>query len=202
MVPSKRTSLILWLYLSIFFAISHQIYVLICWRYELFYKGLSKFFAKNAFKVYKIGFTILILLRPVLIIILSISNSMTINIGNNLSYLICLLLFIPGVYGQYSVFKYFGINTYTTGIFKAWFSLGDIGTAIQLACLLLLVVFFFFVLEKISSSKTKFFYETNSPIQRLLYVNKDKLLFIHLVCSIPFILGFFIPKSFIRVLFI
>ena len=100
----------LWLYLSIFFAISHQIYVVICWRYELFYKGLSKFFAKNAFKVYKIGFTILILLRPVLIIILSISNSMTINIGNNLSYLICLLLLIPGVYGQYSVFKYFGIN--------------------------------------------------------------------------------------------
>ena len=35
---------------------------------------------------------------------------MTINIGNNLSYLICLLLLIPGVYGQYSVFKYFGIN--------------------------------------------------------------------------------------------
>ena len=57
------------LYLSIFFAISHQIYVVICWRYELFYKGLSKFFAKNAFKVYKIGFIILILLRPILIII-------------------------------------------------------------------------------------------------------------------------------------
>ncbi len=77
-----------WLYLTIFFAIAHQIYVLICWRYELFYKGLSKIFVKNAFKVYKIGFTILILLRPILIIILSISNAMTINIGNNLSYLI------------------------------------------------------------------------------------------------------------------
>ena len=99
-----------WLYLTIFFAIAHQTYVLICWRYELFYKGLSKIFAKNAFKVYKIGFTILILLRPILIIILSISNAMTINIGDNLSYLICLILLIPGIYGQYSVFKYFGIN--------------------------------------------------------------------------------------------
>ena len=99
-----------WLYLTIFFAIAHQTYVLICWRYELFYKGLSKIFAKNAFKVYKIGFTMLILLRPILIIILSISNAMTINIGNNLSYLICLILLIPGIYGQYSVFKYFGIN--------------------------------------------------------------------------------------------
>tara|TARA_B100001250_G_scaffold121367_1_gene103003 strand:- start:1364 stop:2047 length:684 start_codon:yes stop_codon:yes gene_type:complete len=99
-----------WLYLTIFFAIVHQAYVLICWRYELFYKGLSKILKKNAFKIYKIGFTILILLRPILIIILSISNKMTIPIGNNLSYFICLILLIPGVYGQYSVFKYFGIN--------------------------------------------------------------------------------------------
>ena len=99
-----------WLYLTIFFAIVHQTYVLICWRYELFYKGLSNYFKKNAFKIYKIVFTILILLRPILIIILSISNKMTIPIGDNLSYFICLILLIPGIYGQYSVFKYFGIN--------------------------------------------------------------------------------------------
>ena len=108
-----------------------------------------------------------------------------------------LFLVFMEVLNEYGAVKYFGINTYTTGIFKAWFSLGDIGTAIQLACLLLLVVFFFFVLEKISSSKTKFFYETNALVQRLLYVSKDKLLFFHLVCSIPFILGFFIPFIFI-----
>ncbi len=99
-----------WLYLTIFFAIVHQTYVLICWRYELFYKGLSNYFKKKAFKIYKIVFTILILLRPILIIILSISNKMTIPIGDNLSYFICLILLIPGIYGQYSVFKYFGIN--------------------------------------------------------------------------------------------
>tara|TARA_B100000959_G_scaffold178386_1_gene186577 strand:- start:532 stop:2148 length:1617 start_codon:yes stop_codon:yes gene_type:complete len=108
-----------------------------------------------------------------------------------------LFLVFMEVLNEYGAVKYFGINTYTTGIFKAWFSLGDIGTAIQLACLLLLVVFFFFVLEKISSSKTNFFYETNALVQRLLYVSKDKLLFFHLVCSIPFILGFFIPFIFI-----
>jgi iron(III) transport system permease protein len=108
-----------------------------------------------------------------------------------------LFLVFMEVLNEYGAVKYFGINTYTTGIFKAWFSLGDIGTAIQLSCLLLLVVFFFFVLEKISSSKTNFFYETNSPVQKLLYVNKDKLFLFHLVCSIPFILGFFIPLIFI-----
>ena len=35
---------------------------------------------------------------------------MTINIGNDLSYLISLILLALGIYGQYSVFKYFGIN--------------------------------------------------------------------------------------------
>ena len=29
---------------------------------------------------------------------------------HHLSYFICLILLIPGIYGQYSVFKYFGIN--------------------------------------------------------------------------------------------
>ena len=100
----------LWLYLSIIFAIIHQTYVLVCWRYELFYKGISKFFGNNSFKYYKVGFAILIISRPVFIILLSISNSMTIDIGNTISYLASFFLIIPAIYGIYSVFKYFGIN--------------------------------------------------------------------------------------------
>ena len=99
-----------WFFLSIICPVIHQIYVLICWRYELFYKGITKSFGKNAFKFYKVGFTILILTRPIFIIFLSISNSMTIQIDSNMSYIISLLLIIPAIYGQYSVFKYFGIN--------------------------------------------------------------------------------------------
>jgi len=100
----------LWLYLTIISAIIHQTYVLICWRYELFYKGITKFFGDNGFKYYKVGFAILIISRPILIILLSISNSMTIDIGNTISYLASFFLIIPAIYGQYSVFKYFGIN--------------------------------------------------------------------------------------------
>ena len=43
-----------WLYLTIFFAIVHQAYVLICWRYELFYKGLSKILKKTLLKFIKL----------------------------------------------------------------------------------------------------------------------------------------------------
>ncbi len=99
-----------WFILTIISPIVHQIYVLICWRYELFYKGISAFFGKKGFKFYKIGFTILILTRPIFIILLSISNSSTIEISNYLSYLLSFFLIIPAIYGQYSVFKYFGIN--------------------------------------------------------------------------------------------
>jgi len=76
----------------------------------LFYKGITKFFGDNGFKYYKVGFAILIISRPILIILLSISNSMTIDIGNTISYLASFFLIIPAIYGQYSVFKYFGIN--------------------------------------------------------------------------------------------
>ncbi len=99
-----------WLIITIISPIIHQLYVLICWRYELFYKGISNLLGKKGFKFYKIGFTILILTRPVFIILLSISNSSTIEINNYISYLVSLFLLIPAIYGQYSVFKYFGIN--------------------------------------------------------------------------------------------
>ena len=99
-----------WFILAILSPIIHQIYVLLCWRYELFYKGLTHIFKKKAFKIYKKGFIILILSRPVLIIILSISNAMTINIGTTLPYILSLALLVPGIYAQYSVFKYFGID--------------------------------------------------------------------------------------------
>ena len=42
-----------WFILAILSPIIHQIYVLLCWRYELFYKGLTNIFKENAFKIYK-----------------------------------------------------------------------------------------------------------------------------------------------------
>jgi iron(III) transport system permease protein len=44
------------------------------------------------------------------------------------------------VLNDYGTVKYFGVNTFTTGIFRAWFSMGDATTAIYLAAILLLFV--------------------------------------------------------------
>lgn len=101
----------IWLIAAILAPIVHQLYVVICWRIELYYQGISRIFGKKAgFILYKIGFTILILLRPVTITILAISNEGTIYIDPYLSYAIAALFVIPVVYLFYSVKKYFGLD--------------------------------------------------------------------------------------------
>lgn len=44
------------------------------------------------------------------------------------------------VLNDYGAMKYFGIPTFTTGIFTAWFSMGDLNAAVRLALLLFAVV--------------------------------------------------------------
>ena len=90
--------------------IIHQVYVLVCWRLELFYNSISKIFGSNGFKFYKIGFAILIFSRLLTIIILAISNSNTLNVNAIFTYTLASILLIPSVYLIYSVKKYFGID--------------------------------------------------------------------------------------------
>ncbi len=44
------------------------------------------------------------------------------------------------VLNDYGTVKYFGLNTFTTGIFRAWLTLGDLDSAIKLASILTLIV--------------------------------------------------------------
>src|SRR5690606_41056294 len=68
------------------------------------------------------------------------------------------------VLNDYGTVKYFGVDTFTSGIFRAWFSFGDITTAIYLSGILTLIVLFLSCLENVQrgsrawtsqSSKTK-----------------------------------------------
>ena len=60
------------------------------------------------------------------------------------------------VLNEYGAVSYFGVNTYTSGIFRAWGSMADMETASLLAIVLFLVVCLFFGLEKWLSSKFKY----------------------------------------------
>jgi len=99
-----------WLVLAILAPIIHQVYVLICWRLELYYHSLSKSFGAKSFKLYKIGFAILILSRLVTIIILAHSSPKTLNLKTEFAYLLASIFFLLSAYLFYSVFRYFGID--------------------------------------------------------------------------------------------
>ena len=103
-------STLTWATFAILAPIIHQCYVLVCWRSELHYQGLSRLFGKNGFKFYKTGFSILAFSRPVLIVLLAISSSMTLSVNSTFSYVLSGLLLIPAVYLFYSVKKYFGFD--------------------------------------------------------------------------------------------
>lgn len=103
-------STLTWFVLALLSPIVHQLYVLLCWRYELYYSSVSKFFGKKGFGLYKKGFAILILSRPITLILLAISNAYTLPINTLLSYILSGMLLIPAIYLFYSVKKYFGFD--------------------------------------------------------------------------------------------
>ena len=108
-----------------------------------------------------------------------------------------LFLVIMEVLNEYGAVEYFGVNTYTTGIFRAWFNLGNENTAIQLACLLIFVVFIILFLEKLSYKKSKFYYSNNTKTEKLSKPTVKKCFIIYTLCSIPFVAGFVMPFIYI-----
>ena len=59
-----------------------------------------------------------------------------------------LFLVIMEVLNEYGAVKYFGVNTYTIGIFRSWNSMNDTEAAIQLSSILLFIVIFLFFIER------------------------------------------------------
>jgi iron(III) transport system permease protein len=68
---------------------------------------------------------------------------------------------------DYGTVDYFGVSTFTTGIFRTWYGLGELNTAAQLAGFLLLFVFVLMALERASRNRMQFHtVSTRSGIRR------------------------------------
>ena len=103
-------------------------------------------------------------------------------------------LVILEVLNDYGVVKYFGIPTFSTAIFKTWFAMGDLDSAVKLSAILMCLVFSLLMLEKFLRGRKKFSYTTAkySPLSRIkLEGIKGKLAFGY--CLMIFSLGFLIP---------
>ena len=94
---------------------------------------------------------------------------------------------------DFGAVSYFGVSTFTTGIFRTWNGLGNVAGAAQLALILLGFIVVLLALEK-SSRKRAAYHDkkTSEPIKPTPLNGKKQALAILLV-STPLLLGFIIP---------
>ncbi len=97
---------------------------------------------------------------------------------------------------DYGTVQYFGVATFTTGIFRIWFGFGDSTTAAQLAAMLLGFVLMLILLERYSRKRARFHHTSNkySAIRRYqLRGGRAALAFI--ACLLPILFGFLLPAG-------
>lgn len=97
---------------------------------------------------------------------------------------------------DYGTVQYFGVATFTTGIFKTWFGLGSSIAAAQLSALLMLFVLFLIILEQHSRRQSRY-YDTSARYGRLEQKPLPGLrgLAALAVCALPVLFGFAIPSG-------
>ena len=104
------------------------------------------------------------------------------------------LLALMETIADYGAASYFGLQTFTTSIYRAWFSLGDRLAASQLAAVLLVLVLMLFYAEHRARGRARFFTPTVSqrPASRTpLRGTNGAAAFV--LCAVPVALGFVVP---------
>lgn len=103
-------------------------------------------------------------------------------------------LVIFEVLNDYGVVSYFGVQTFSTAIFKAWFSMGDIETAVKLSGVLMAIVMGVLLVERALRGRKRYSFTTSKvrPIVRTRLKGMKGTL-VSLVCLVFLSLGFIIP---------
>jgi iron(III) transport system permease protein len=101
---------------------------------------------------------------------------------------------------DYGVSSYFGIQTFTTGIYKAWLAMDNRIAAAQLATLLLVVVALVLALERRAQRRLRFAAprgaRAGSSEGQAIALRGGRLLLAWVVCGLPVLLGFILPVLF------
>ncbi len=105
-----------------------------------------------------------------------------------------LILVIMEVLNDYGAAQYYGVNTFTTGIFRAWFSLEEPETAIYLSAILVTIIFILIIAERKQRGRIGYFNSSKNhhKLKTKEIKGKYKLLFLSIV-TVPILLGFLFP---------
>jgi iron(III) transport system permease protein len=96
---------------------------------------------------------------------------------------------------DFGTVDYFGVQTFTTGIYRTWFGLGEPVAAAQLSAFLLLFILFLILLEKWSRNKINYKQSGSGRYKKYSLYDLEgwKKWGAVIACSIPMVFGFIIP---------
>ncbi|ATE59719.1 ABC transporter permease [Thauera sinica] len=97
---------------------------------------------------------------------------------------------------DFGTVSYFGVQTFTTGIYRAWFSLGDRIAAAQLSALLLGFVIVVLALERATRGRARFHNTSRQQVAPArLRLPAGWGLLAAFACFMPLLLGFVLPAG-------
>lgn len=97
---------------------------------------------------------------------------------------------------DFGTVQFFGVNTFTTGIYRTWFGMGEPVAASQLSSFLLLFIFGLIILEQWSRRQSRYYqcshrYQPPNPYG----LRGWRAGVAWLVCGLPVVLGFVLPAG-------
>ena len=96
---------------------------------------------------------------------------------------------------DYGTVQYFGVSTFTTGIFRTFYGFDDITAASQLSAALLLFVVLLIFMERYSRRRAR--YDTSGPAryEHRIRLSGGQAVWAWVSCMMPVVLGFILPGA-------
>jgi len=108
-----------------------------------------------------------------------------------------LLLVIMETLNDYGAVHYFGISTFTVGIFRAWFGMNSLEIAMKLSGYFIILIVALLFIERFSRRSARYTESKHFVKAEPLKLSPVKSFFAFIVCFIIFGIGFLIPFSYL-----
>ncbi len=96
---------------------------------------------------------------------------------------------------DFGTVSYFAVPTFTTGIYRAWLSMGDRVAAAQLSALLLGCVALILLLERSGRARARYHHSDGRKWPARYELRGARACLAALICSMPLVFGFLLPTA-------
>ena len=97
---------------------------------------------------------------------------------------------------DFGTVQYFGISTFTTGIYRTWFGMGERVAAAQLSAMLMIFIFTLLILERWSRRQARYYQGKNSHRSASVYtLGLGHSIMAWIACFMPILLGLLLPAG-------